>query len=323
MAISKDISNQKFNTLTAIKIVGKDKNNRNIWLFKCDCGNDVRKTINGTKSSITSCGYNCKIKYPDYTGQTIGSLTAIEKLNTQTSGGNFEWKWLCKCGNLVVLDISSAKRRKNNCGFKCKLKHPDQIGKKFGKLIIKERIIKKNNLVYYICLCDCGKTTSVAHGDLFRKSKRSVKSCGCLSVEAGQKRCGPNNVRYIHGRSGDYEFYHRQSRNNRTWTRIIKNRDNHTCQICGFRNNKKQVAAHHLHSYYFNPKKRLILSNGITLCNHCHRIFHSLYGNKVNKIDFYDFLYKIKYNSDWSIEFYSYKLNHIINKIHEKFTKNC
>lgn len=30
----------KFNRLTAIKDVGKDKNGHSIWLFKCDCGNE-------------------------------------------------------------------------------------------------------------------------------------------------------------------------------------------------------------------------------------------------------------------------------------------
>lgn len=36
----KDLTNLKFGKLTAIKIVGEDKNNRKLWLCKCDCGNE-------------------------------------------------------------------------------------------------------------------------------------------------------------------------------------------------------------------------------------------------------------------------------------------
>lgn len=34
----KDISNQKFNRMTAIKFLGKNKHNHNVWLFRCECG---------------------------------------------------------------------------------------------------------------------------------------------------------------------------------------------------------------------------------------------------------------------------------------------
>lgn len=53
----KDLSNQKFGKLTAIKPVDKASNNHLIWLCKCDCGNETRViTDNLTRGLTSSCG---------------------------------------------------------------------------------------------------------------------------------------------------------------------------------------------------------------------------------------------------------------------------
>ena len=44
----------------------------------------------------------------------------------------------------------------------------------------------------------------------------------------------------------------------------------------------KKLNAHHLINYTANKKLRLDKSNGITLCEMCHKKFHSKYGNKNN-----------------------------------------
>ena len=45
-----DISGMKFNKLTILKLVGKDKRSNQLWECKCDCGNIVTKI----KQSIVS-----------------------------------------------------------------------------------------------------------------------------------------------------------------------------------------------------------------------------------------------------------------------------
>lgn len=52
-----DITGVKFERLTAIKQVGKSGGN-NVWLFKCDCGNEIHlKRVQVTKNNPTkSCG---------------------------------------------------------------------------------------------------------------------------------------------------------------------------------------------------------------------------------------------------------------------------
>lgn len=61
---SKDISNQKFGYLTAIRIIGKTKSNNNIWECVCDCGNT--SNVSGTAlrcGETVSCG--CYSRYKD------------------------------------------------------------------------------------------------------------------------------------------------------------------------------------------------------------------------------------------------------------------
>jgi len=57
MANTIDITNKKFNRLTAIRIVGKDKWRQMLWLCKCDCGNEVIVDGYGLRNNRTkSCG---------------------------------------------------------------------------------------------------------------------------------------------------------------------------------------------------------------------------------------------------------------------------
>ena len=60
------------------------------------------------------------------------------------------------------------------------------------------------------------------------------------------------------------------------WAYNVKKRDNFTCQVCG----KKGVRlnSHHLYSYASYPELQLVLSNGICICEDCHKLFHHLYG---------------------------------------------
>ena len=56
------------------------------------------------------------------------------------------------------------------------------------------------------------------------------------------------------------------------WRKYVLERDNYTCQECGeyFTSN----CVHHIKSYIDYPKLRLDISNGITLCENCHKNKH-------------------------------------------------
>ena len=52
----RNLTNQTFNHLTAIKYIGSDNNKKAIWLFKCDCGKEkILRGTNVTSGRIKSC----------------------------------------------------------------------------------------------------------------------------------------------------------------------------------------------------------------------------------------------------------------------------
>ena len=65
-------------------------------------------------------------------------------------------------------------------------------------------------------------------------------------------------------------------------------RDNYTCQICGD-NSGSNLNAHHFEGYAKNKKLRTIVSNGITLCEFCHKEFHNEYGYNNTREQFIKF----------------------------------
>jgi len=92
----KNLENQKFGKLTAIRPAGKDKQGRTIWLCRCECGNE--KTVASrhlVNNRTTSCG--C-IRLAELKGKTVGELTVIKKIGENLKGDEL-WECMCSCGN--------------------------------------------------------------------------------------------------------------------------------------------------------------------------------------------------------------------------------
>lgn len=69
----------------------------------------------------------------------------------------------------------------------------------------------------------------------------------------------------------------------REWRTSVYERDGYTCQICGD-NKGGNLVAHHLNGYNWDKETRVDINNGVTLCDACHKNFHSIYGYGDNNI---------------------------------------
>ena len=140
----------------------------------------------------------------DMTNQQFKNWLVIERTSPpkkNKNNSNSAW-WKCKCvecGN--IKDFNGSELRLNRIGA-CKHKQKnskpveqkreskkcfykkrtisrvkDEIGNRYGKLIVKSFAYTKNGKAYWNCLCDCGKETIILGAGL---RSGSIHSCGCL-----------------------------------------------------------------------------------------------------------------------------------------------
>ena len=105
---------------------------------------------------------------------------------------------------------------------------------------------------------------------------------------------GENHYRWRHDLTEEDREGIRNSTENEYFRKDVYERDNYTCQICED-STGGNLNAHHLNSWNWAKEERLNLDNAITLCEECHKLFHSKYGYGNNtKEQFDEFLEELK-----------------------------
>ena len=120
----------------------------------------------------------------------------VKSLSSKKSSGNNVY-WLCECQSCgAQKELCGSEIRLNRTGMckcqkqqnqkpkdkyynaetstSCKIK--DEIGNRYGKLLVVSFAYTKNANAYWNCQCDCGKTT-IVRGNALRTG--STCSCGC------------------------------------------------------------------------------------------------------------------------------------------------
>lgn len=196
-------------------------------------------------------------------------------------GANIKTKFICYCG--IIFDCypsSIFAGDTKSCGcYKAKLIKEsiiDLTDRIFDRLTVLKLDPNSKNKRRYLCECKCGKIKSIFGYNL---SSGHTRSCGCWSDEilhaTGENHRNFNSNLTIEDRQGrDYIIA------NKEWSRSIMNKDGFKCQICEYKG--KKLVAHHLDGYHWCNKRRLDMTNGVTLCYNCHKDFHKKYGNKNN-----------------------------------------
>ena len=149
---------------------------------------------------------------------------------------------------------------------------PVDIGEKHNKLTFLGKLPKGKAKF----LCDCGNETIAS---FYSVRNGLTKSCGCLRkqnrfVKIGRGKDHPN---WKGGVTAERERF-MQTAEYKAWRTSVFERDSYTCQSCsqvGY-----ALEAHHIEPYSKAKEKRVLVENGVTLCEDCHRDFHAIYGRK-------------------------------------------
>lgn len=118
-------------------------------------------------------------------GRRFGRLTAVRPAERK-KGELLKWHCVCDCGNEV--DVVTGKLTCGNtksCGClqreRASETHMvDLTNRRFGRLVVKERVSSIGDGVKWLCVCDCGNEAVVSAAHLVSGNTRS---CGCLQSE--------------------------------------------------------------------------------------------------------------------------------------------
>lgn len=119
------------------------------------------------------------------------------------------------------------------------------------------------------------------------KTVKYIASCGHeATIRLGKYMTGQGRIcpRCVRPRGEKHHAYNpnltdaqrianRDTYENILWRTKVYERDGYTCQVCGD-NRGGNLIAHHYDSYTDFPEERYDVSNGVTLCETCHKAFH-------------------------------------------------
>ena len=144
---------------------------------------------------------------------------------------------------------------------------------------IKVKDLSKGSNVKVRVYCDCCKKEYELTYYNYKKQNHNGKNY-CKTCINSMFRIGENNNRWNPNLTQEER---ENGRNYPEYIEFIKKvlaRDNYTCKCCGRYGGKMNV--HHLDGYDWCKEKRTDETNGITLCQTCHKNFHSIYGRGNN-----------------------------------------
>ena len=149
-----------------------------------------------------------------------------------------------------------------------------------NKIKIKIEDLSKGSSRKVKVKCDiCGKEYSLSYYAYIKHNHNGLIYCNnCANTVL---HSGKNNHKWNPNKTDEERIIERGYKGYKKFIKRIMNRDDFTCQCCGAKSEKGKhliLQVHHLNGYSWCEKDRLNDTNAITLCENCHKKFHSIYG---------------------------------------------
>lgn len=194
--------------------------------------------------------------------------------NTKT-----KMRYLCSCGGVSLSSYECFRRghRCKKCAYKKigESQKPtiDYVRAKFKELgadLLETKYIDCKTKMKYRCKC----------GDINYTIFDTIKNRPGLCRKCGFKKyTGDNHPRWNPNLT-DEDREKNATRHSDPlyikWRKRVFKRDDYTCRCCNIKGGK--MNAHHLQSWVNHKSLRLIVDNGVTMCEKCHIDFHQSYG---------------------------------------------
>jgi len=289
-ALSNDKSGQWYGKLEVLYPTDKCKNGSTIYVCLCHvCGDQCevpakRLFVGGN----TSCGcnrWNRQHIGKDMVGKRYGML--LVESRAPNDKATWHWNCLCDCGKRIVAcggELRKGKKTHCGCSSTRGIRHSSKQlkpGDRSGMLTLVKEVrvtaktkTKDGTQPVWLCVCDCGETTTVRSNYLRESNRHQRKSCGCLVDIRRAERKGENHPSYNPDLTDEQRKHRAFDRDNYKWTQAVLKRDE-CCQRCG---TTDRLEAHHIYPYAWHPNLRKEPTNGIALCNDCHRAYHHQHG---------------------------------------------
>lgn len=224
----------------------------------------------------------------------------FEKGYVPWNKGGSSWNRGIPCAEETKVKIGIANKGKlaynKNIPLSEKTKHKISETKKKkyanGEIKLSPTCFKKGTVPWdkgkkcpQISLALTGKKRSLESRQRQSKSRTGIIA-GPQSIETRIKIGLPQRGENNHNWNGGITPENHKIRNSietRLWRESVFARDNWVCQKCSVKGGN--LHPHHIKNFAEWIELRFAIDNGITLCEMCHKLFHSKFGRKKNDIE--------------------------------------
>lgn len=248
--------------------------------FKCSCGNISYTTVDNVRRGrkCAKCGFKRQVEKQKLDSSVVQKYVADHGCEVTTPYINFHSKmgFKCSCGNLFSTSFSHFKRgiRCSECAIKrsadAKRLDPNYVKEQFEKEGFKLIDSYTESGLKMRCVCQRGHKVQM-DWEHFKLGNR------CLQCHLEDNR-GENHPNWNPELTKADRENKRRIEGIDEWRLSVFYRDGFTCLRCKCLGGK--LHAHHIKNYADNKDLRTVVSNGATLCEDCHRGFHTRYGIK-------------------------------------------